>query len=260
MNSSRLPGKMLMDVCGKPAIQHTWDRVRSFHPGDCRVVVLTDHQDIYDVCKEFGANVAMTPKDIPNGSARCQYALEKGYFGDGPIINVQGDSVLLNPDLLDMVCYRMTDPLCDKDAIHTLIRRITNEDDILSKDLAKVVMDRLQQYALWFSRSPIPYYRGLWGDSHIGENHHYYGHIGIYAWHPEALAKIEFWPGALYNLSKPQYEDLEMCEWLQQGLPVRCHTVHDTIKVYPELNTSDDHQEIEQLMESGDLPLMMTHD
>ena len=91
MKSSRLPGKRLMDRGGKTAIQHPGDRVMTYHPGkDCRVVILTDHQDIYDHCKEFGANVAMTPKDIPNGSARCQYALEKGYFGAGPIINVQG--------------------------------------------------------------------------------------------------------------------------------------------------------------------------
>ena len=256
MASSRLPGKMLMDICGKPAIQRTWERVMSYNDG-LNAVILTAHEDIYDAAKAFGARVHMTPEDCANGSHRCQWALMNGIFQDGPIINVQGDSVLLNPDLLDLICHRMTDPMCDRGAIHTLIRQLHTEEEVLTPDLAKVVLDMKHHYALWFSRSPIPYYRGPWNND---LNHHcYYGHIGVYAWMPEVLMDIDFMPNAVYNLSRPHYEDLEMCEWLQQGLKVRCHSVHSAVEVYPELNTQQDHTTITNIMESGDLPLIMQH-
>ena len=70
---------------------------------------------------------------------------------------------------------------------------------------------------------------------------------------------IDFMPNAVYNLSRPHYEDLEMCEWLQQGKPVRCHSVHSTVEVYPELNTQHDHTTITNIMEGDDLPLIMRH-
>ena len=151
--SSRLPGKPLIDLGGKPMIQWVLERVsRASLPSS--VLVATDDHRIQDVVQSLGFKVVMTPSDLPSGTDRVALAV-KNLHAD-IIINIQGDEPFIQPDAVDQVATLL---IKDNQAdMGTLVNRIADVDELEDPNTVKVVIDE-HSNALYFSRSPIPFYR-----------------------------------------------------------------------------------------------------
>ena len=200
--STRFPGKPLADICGKPMIQHVYERAKM--SGElCGVIVATDEQRIYDCVQNFGGHAVMTDSNLPNGTARCEQAA--GFFGGdfGAVVNIQGDEPLLDPLMIDEVCGLLRDDECA-----TLCREM-NDDEMNSPNAVKVVISQ-QGYALYFSRSLIPYKR-----NNIPLP--IYQHIGIYGYHMDFLKKYV----ALTDTPLCMAESLEQLKILEHGYKIR---------------------------------------
>ncbi|MFM7783714.1 MAG: 3-deoxy-manno-octulosonate cytidylyltransferase, partial [Gammaproteobacteria bacterium] len=153
--STRLPGKPLLDIAGRPMIRHVWERARA--SAAARVVIATDDVRIRDAAEAFGAEVCMTAPTHPSGTDRLQEAVAKlGLPDDAIVVNVQGDEPLIDPAVIAAVDRALADdPSC---AIATAAHPIGSLDDYLSPHVVKVVTDARGR-ALYFSRAPIPFER-----------------------------------------------------------------------------------------------------
>ncbi|TVQ40501.1 MAG: 3-deoxy-manno-octulosonate cytidylyltransferase [Spirochaetaceae bacterium] len=166
--STRLPGKPLKDICGKPMIQHVYERVMEARLID-DVVVATDDRRIADAVNEFGGRVVLTREDHPNGTSRAAEVVAA--MDVDIVVNIQGDEPLIRSEMIDELAQVMIDDRTLTSA--TLCYRIP-PDQHANPGVVKVVRDH-QSYALYFSRSLIPYPRNA-------EDHRVYEHIGIYAY------------------------------------------------------------------------------
>jgi 3-deoxy-manno-octulosonate cytidylyltransferase (CMP-KDO synthetase) len=203
--SSRLEGKPLLKACGKPIIQWVWEK-----GGKCsgidRVIVATDDERIYNACKEFGAEAEMTSANHKSGSDRIAEVASR-HPEISYIINVQGDEPLIEPDNIELVRKGVVED--DNADISTLVREITDEDEVNNPNLVKCVFD-INGYAMYFSRSKIPYERN------VGKSK-FYGHLGIYGYKKEALFKMT-------NLAQTpceMAESLEQLRALQNGMKIK---------------------------------------
>jgi len=190
--STRLPGKALKEIAGKPMIQWVYDRaVRS---GATEVIVATDDERIAAVCAQFGARAEMTSQEHASGTDRiAELARRFGWPDEQIVVNVQGDEPLISPR-----CIAQTAALLDthpEAAIATLTAPLENEDEFRDPNFVKVVTDR-QGFALYFSRAPIPWPRdGGGADARR--------HIGLYAYRAAGLKAIsEAPPCALEETEK----------------------------------------------------------
>ena len=202
--STRLPGKPLLDICGKPLIQRVWDVVARVHGLD-EIIVATDDERIAKVVQEFGGNAMMTSPDCQSGSDRVR---EVAQTVDADVyVNVQGDEPLLEPSAIE----KLLDVFA-QDAnvqVATLCSPIS-PDDAQSPNQVKVVRDHAGN-ALYFSRAPLPFVR------EANESADYLGHIGIYAYREEALCSFTSLPTSPLE----QAEKLEQLRFLQAGIPIR---------------------------------------
>ncbi|GKW51386.1 3-deoxy-manno-octulosonate cytidylyltransferase [Pseudoalteromonas sp. NCCP-2140] len=177
--STRLPGKPLADICGKPMIQHVYEKAVA--SGASHVYVATDHQTVFDAVKKFTDNVLMTREDHQSGTERLAEVVEQLKLeSDTIVVNVQGDEPLLASENVSQVAML----LADSDApMATLSTSIDEIDDIFNPNCVKVINDA-DNNALYFSRSPIPYHR----DAMMNDNRDkldladFARHIGIYAY------------------------------------------------------------------------------
>lgn len=209
--SSRFPGKPLIDIKGKPMVQHVYERAKQAKLLT-EVVVATDDQRIYDVVNGFGGKVIMTSENCENGTDRCREVIEAHLPEYDVVINVQGDEPYVHPEQIDKLCSLFKN---ENVSLGTLAKQTHSADDILNPSRVKVVIDKNMD-ALYFSRSPIPFFRGKenneWGSHHI-----YYKHLGLYGYRKEALLK--------YNQLKPseleKAEALEQLKWLENGFKMR---------------------------------------
>jgi len=201
--STRLPGKPLIDLAGKTMIQWVHEAAQRATTLE-RIVVATDHPRILETVRSFGGEAVLTSPDHPSGTERVAEAL-----GDGKpdvVINVQGDEPLLDPGTIDQVAHLFEDPTPPRMA--TLCHPL-KPDEALDPSKVKVVFNQKGD-ALYFSRAPIPYPRG-------GEITEYYLHIGIYAFTPETLRQFVQLPqGRLEGIEK-----LEQLRALENGIPIR---------------------------------------
>lgn len=172
--SSRLPGKPLADICGKTMIQRVYERVRMSSSLN-EIIVATDDRRIFDSVTKFGGRAVMTDENLPNGTARCEQALRIVDGDFDAVINIQGDEPLLDPIMIDEV----SEMLADGEDCATLCREFHSIDEANNPNAVKVVMSQAG-YALYFSRSLIPYNR-------TGINLPVYCHIGIYGYRAEFL-------------------------------------------------------------------------
>jgi len=203
--STRLPGKPLIEIQGKPIIQWVYER-SSQSKLAAQVVIATDDERIYNAVKDFGGEAAMTSAEHKSGSDRIAEIVEKDPEID-IAVNVQGDEPLIEPESIDKAIQcLMDDPDTD---ITTLIREIKDKEEINNPNLVKAVIDNTGR-ALYFSRATIPYKR-------TDENTKYYGHIGLYAYKRNALLKITKLPQT--NLEKA--ECLEQLRALQNGFCIK---------------------------------------
>ncbi|RLA00129.1 MAG: 3-deoxy-manno-octulosonate cytidylyltransferase, partial [Gammaproteobacteria bacterium] len=154
-SSSRLPGKPLLDIAGKPMIQHVYERAKESIASE--VIIATDDERIKQVSEAFGADVCMTGTDHPSGTDRlAEVASQRAFSDDDIIVNVQGDEPCLPASLINQVANDLKQ---HQDAdIATLFSQIDQEKQVFDPNVVKVVMDG-QGYALYFSRAPIPWMR-----------------------------------------------------------------------------------------------------
>jgi len=211
--SSRLEGKPLLEAAGKPIIQWVWEK-GSKCKGIDRVIVATDDERIYNACKKFGAEVEMTSTNHKSGSDRIAEVAER-HPEISYIINLQGDEPLIEQSNIELVRKGVVeDEYAD---ISTLVREIKEDDEINNPNLVKCVFD-LNGYAMYFSRSKIPFERGVNKGSWK-----FYGHLGIYGYKKEALFKMTKLAQAPCEMA----ESLEQLRALQNGMKIRVAIVEN---------------------------------
>lgn len=180
MSSTRLPGKMLLDIAGLPLIIRVAQQAQKSMATN--VVVATDHSDIYKVCEQHNINVIMTGVEHQSGTDRIAEVVEKlELSSDEIIVNVQGDEPLIDPELINSLAQFIAKK---KTSIATIAHPIHSSDEIFNPNVVKTVLDK-DNLALYFSRAPIPYYRDGYNNSHDFEVPHQLNilrHIGIYAY------------------------------------------------------------------------------
>lgn len=206
-DSSRFPGKPLIDLKGKSMIQRVYEGAKKSKKLS-QVIVATDDQRIYDAVKSFGGDVVMTKADHATGTDRC------GEVADGLsadiIINIQGDEPLVDFRQLDQLCSAFEDEQVE---IATLGTISASQEDVQNPNRIKIVLDA-QNNALYFSRSPIP--NTTKGSIEKAQNC-CYRHIGLYAYRAETLKKlVKLTPTTLERL-----ESLEQLRWLYYGYKIR---------------------------------------
>ena len=196
--STRLPRKVLLDLGGKPVVQHVWERAKKAKSAQ-NVVLLTDSDEVASVARGFGAEVVMTSPDCPSGTARLASVVDQlpGDF----FINIQGDEPFIEPALIDALASRHLSTGCP---LVTAVSRITDAARLAEPSVVKVVRAENGE-AIYFSRSPVPHYRGF-PASEWTARRSYWGHIGIYGYDRETL---EIYP-------KLSATELEACESLEQ--------------------------------------------
>ena len=220
MGSMRFPGKVLADLGGKPVIQHVWENAMQSKAD--LVMVAADDVRVEQAVKAFGGNVVMTKPSHPSGSDRVWEAAQSN---DAElIVNVQGDEPFLPHEVIDDLIDAMHGP--DAPAMGTVVLPCSRADIAANPNLPKVVLTS-DDYALYFSRSMIPYLR------EGGEETEVYRHWGIYAYRRETLAKFVSLPeGRLERCEK-----LEQLRALENGIRIKViKTSFDSIGI----DTPDD--------------------
>ena len=209
--STRLPGKPLADIAGKPMIQWVYERAVKAEKLDC-VIVATDDERILKTVESFGGRAVMTSPHHPTGTDRLAEAADL-YPEMDIIINIQGDEPLLNPATIDAVASLL---LADKNAVmSTACTRIGDPDLINSPTIVKVVLDR-EMNALYFSRAPIPYFRRQ-TDMPV------YRHIGLYGYRRDFLFTFT----RLKPVPLEQTESLEQLRALYYGYRIKTAVVEE---------------------------------
>ena len=186
------------------------------------VVVATDDERIYDCVKSFGGEVVMTRADHKCGTDRCLEAFEKlAIQGEAVVINIQGDEPFIQPEQIEAIKSCFDDPTTQ---IATLVKPFTEEDGLAALEnpnTPKVVMSP-DGTALLFSRSVIPYLRGIDKSEWLAQHMHY-KHIGMYAYRAQVLKQIT----RLAQTPMEKAESLEQLRWLENGYKIKvaiCHT------------------------------------
>ncbi|MCL4548024.1 MAG: 3-deoxy-manno-octulosonate cytidylyltransferase [Bacteroidetes bacterium] len=221
--SSRLMGKPLADIGGKPMIQHTYQSAKKSKLLD-KVIIAVDDDKVYRVVKDFGAEVYMSPKNCTSGSDRI--ALVAQQIQDAAIIvNIQGDEPFIKGKMIDQAIEPL---LFDKKvSVSTLARRITNVEEMKSPSVVKVVFD-YNNFALYFSRSPIPFVRDAKSNLEKIQSAEIYKHIGLYVYRRDALLKFT----NLKPTDLEQIEKLEQLRFLENGMRVKIvYTEYDSLSV-----------------------------
>ncbi len=224
--STRFPGKPLIDIAGKTMIQRVYEQASKSSLLN-EVIVATDDERIFDHVKSFGGNVMMTSAEHANGTLRCGEVI-KNKTGFDVVINIQGDEPLVKPEQLDKLLELFHNPATE---IATVVKRLYDSNDIENENRIKVVLDH-QKNALYFSRSAIPFVQGK-QTSHWPEAIHYFKHIGVYAWRTETLKKLLLLPPT--ELEKA--ESLEQLRWLYHGYKI---ATIETDAETPNIDTPED--------------------
>ena len=190
--STRLPGKVLLDICGKPMLQHVYER--ALESGAAAVYIATDDERIKAAAENFGANVIMTAETHRSGTDRlAEAAVQLACNEDDIIVNVQGDEPLIPANLIEQVAH---DLHSHNDAsMATLCTPISSIEDVADPNVVKVVFSKAG-YALYFSRAPIAWEREHFRVSSFrpSGHHMHYRHIGLYAYRAGFLSRFVDWP------------------------------------------------------------------
>lgn len=210
--SSRLPGKPLADLNGKPMIYYVWNAACSAENLN-HVLVATDDIRIDDACKQFGADSIMTNENIHSGTDRIIEALKSLNEHYDYIVNIQGDEPFITPELIDKLVAQTVSSSSD---VGTLVTKIKNYEELFDNNVVKVVL-RQDKTALYFSRSPIPFFRDCPPTKWLSQTN-YYKHIGIYAYSHQALLKFAYLERSELEMS----EQLEQLRLLQAGESYIC--------------------------------------
>jgi 3-deoxy-manno-octulosonate cytidylyltransferase (CMP-KDO synthetase) len=238
--STRLPGKALQVLAGKPMIQWVYERASA--SGASEVIIATDDSRISEAAERFRASVALTAATHASGTDRiAEVSRQRSWAPNDIVVNVQGDEPLIPPQLIDQVASVLNDAPCA--GVATLAAPIESADDFRNPDIVKVVMD-LEGRALYFSRAPIPWNRDGATDGPATQRSHDEArrHIGIYAYRVEALQKL----ASLEPVRLETLEKLEQLRALAHGIEIR---VADAVaRPGPDVNSPADIAHVEQLL------------
>ena len=209
--STRFPGKPLAVLGGKSVIQRVYEQVAGVLDD---AVVATDDERIRDAVRAFGGRVEMTSPDHRSGTDRCREAYDRLGVEYDVVVNVQGDEPFIQPSQLEAVKRCFDDPATD---IATLVKPFTEADGLAALEnpnSPKVVLDA-QSRAIYFSRSVIPYLRGVERAEWLAR-HTFYKHIGLYAFRTDVLRAVT----ALPQSALEKAESLEQLRWLENGYKI----------------------------------------
>ncbi len=209
--SSRFPGKPLVDIKGKSMIQRVYEQAKNCNSLN-NVIVATDDERIYDHIKTFNGNVVMTAESHQSGTDRCAEVLEKLDTDYDVVINIQGDEPYIDPIQITQLCNCFNETKTD---IATLIKKIDSTEDLFNENKVKAVKST-SDFAIYFSRNPIPFLKGVEKKNWLAEQA-YYKHIGIYGYRSEVLKKITKMPLSPIEIA----EGLEQLRWLENGLFIK---------------------------------------
>ena len=202
-DSSRFEGKMLADLCGKPVIARTYDAAVATGLFD-DVYVVTNHDGIEKAVRDNGGKVIRSKKHHETGSDRIAEAVE------GIIVNVQGDEPFVTRGPLENLISVFSGPDADRIDLASMVQQIKNPEFVTDPNYVKVVMDK-DNFALYFSRSPIPYPR----EKHMDIK--YYEHVGVYAFRRQSL--LDFARNA--QLQNEMAEKIECIRYLEYGQRIK---------------------------------------
>ena len=210
--STRLLGKPLADICGKPMIQHTYESAQKSKLLN-EVIIAVDDEKVAQIISRFGAKVVMTPKDVASGSDRIA-CVAKDLPGAKIIVNIQGDEPFIKGEMIDQAIEPL---LFDRSVnVSTLAKRIDSVQDLKSPSVVKVVFD-YNNFAMYFSRSAIPFVRDARTNFDRIQKAEIYKHIGLYVYRKESLLKFtELEPTDLEKTEK-----LEQLRMLENGYKVK---------------------------------------
>lgn len=221
-NSTRFPGKPLVDIDGKSMIQRVYEqaqKVKSFS----KIIVATDDARIEEHVKSFGGDAMMTSTVHQSGTDRCGEVVRKLTENYDVVVNIQGDEPFIQPEQLEKLITAFSE---EKTQIATLAIKLKNSDDIFNSNIVKVVFS-VSGNALYFSRNPIPFNRGEEKENWLNTSS-YYKHLGIYAYRSDILRKINIIPPSSLEIS----ESLEQLRWLENDFTIKIvETDIDTIGI-----------------------------
>ena len=231
--SSRFPGKPLADIGGRPMIERVYERVSRLFD---HCYVATDDRRIGEAVLRFGGRVVMTSDSHRSGTDRCGEALEKVETETGikfdVVVNVQGDEPFVSEEHLTKIKESF---LLPDTQIATLVKAFSPTEDIFNPNSPKVVVSATG-FALYFSRSAIPFLRGQ-EQAQWQKQFKYYKHIGMYAYRTDVLREIVRLPAGVLE----QAESLEQLRWLENGYTIR---VSETTTETVAIDTPEDLQRV----------------
>jgi 3-deoxy-manno-octulosonate cytidylyltransferase (CMP-KDO synthetase) len=237
--STRFPAKALADIHGKSMVRRVYEQAQKASSLS-RVVIATDHEEIYEHVKEFG-EVVMTRPDHQSGTDRCCEALHKLDQRFDYVINIQGDEPFIMPEQIDLLADCLKSPDVQ---LATLIKKITDHETLFNLNTPKVIFNKNFE-AIYFSRQIIPYLRDIKEENWLA-SFNFYKHIGIYAYRTDILEKITNLP--VSHLEKS--EALEQLRWIENGYRIKVAiTEYETIGI----DTPEDLKKIAQLYNGKDV-------
>jgi 3-deoxy-manno-octulosonate cytidylyltransferase (CMP-KDO synthetase) len=210
----RLPGKVLLDIAGKPMLQHVYEQASASNASS--VIIATDDQQVREIAEGFGAKVCMTSSEHRSGTDRIHEVVSQlGLADDEIVVNVQGDEPLIPPSAINQVAANLADH--SQAGMSSLCEVISEQEEIENPNSVKVVLDTAG-YALYFSRSTIP-----WQGSASAKN--CLRHIGIYAYRVSVLNQFVSWPPSELEVQ----EKLEQLRALFNGIRIHMELSNDRI-------------------------------
>lgn len=234
--STRLPAKPLVDLCGKPMVQRVVDQARQAKLLS-RVVVATDDNRIAEVLSRNGAEFVMTPQEIRTGSDRIAFVARQMHDAD-IIVNIQGDEPLIDPAIIDDAIRPMLND--SRILVATLVKKIVSPDELHNPNIVKAILDQ-DGFAVYFSRSAIPYLRDGAEMNRWHLQHDYYKHLGLYVFRRGILLEFASWEESALE----RMEKLEQLRFIEHGIKIKA-TVTGTDSV--PVDTAEDVERVKGIL------------
>jgi 3-deoxy-manno-octulosonate cytidylyltransferase (CMP-KDO synthetase) len=238
--STRLPGKPLADIAGRPMVAWVAERARASGAG--RVVVATDHEGVAEVCRAQAIEVCMTSPECASGTDRlAEVATRLGLADETVVVNVQGDEPLIEPELIRATAALLSDKA--EAAMATVCHPLTDIAEVMNPNVVKVVLDK-DGHALYFSRAPIPWARDAWAETRasLPADLPVFRHVGLYAYR---VGFLKAYPGLARPAIEAQ-ESLEQLRALWYGYRIAVLTVDHASP--PGVDTPEDLERVRRLL------------
>lgn len=241
-DSSRLPGKPLLDIHGKPMVQRVYERCLASRAAE--VLVATDDERVAEAVRSFGGEACMTSREHSSGTDRVMEVAEQlGWSDETLVVNVQGDEPLLPASVINQVAASLD----GQAGMATLCETVRSIRELRDTSAVKVLLDH-QGRAIYFSRAPLPWCRDEFAEaaSSLPDFVTFYRHLGIYAYRVRVLRAFVAADEAMLEKA----EKLEQLRALYQGIPVRVSIAEETVP--PGVDTPEDLQRVREALRQTD--------